>query len=52
MLVDTFDVVLCLMAGLPVGVAGDCLLAELGRAAKPGALQALVAREAVAHPGG
>ena len=43
------------MAGLPVGVAGDGLLAELGRpgklrgAAQLGALKALVTSEAVAN---
>ena len=53
--VDTFDVVLGLVPGLPVGVAGHGLLAELGRAgilggaAQLGALQALVASEAVAN---
>ena len=48
---DTFDVVPSLVARLPLRLRGDRLLAELGRAAQPGALQALVAREAVAHPG-
>ena len=55
--VDTFDVVLGLVPGLPVGVAGDGLLAELGRAgilggaAQLGALQALVASEAITNSG-
>ena len=45
------------MTGLPVGVAGDGLLAELGRpgklrgAAQLGALETFVASEAVANSG-